>query len=71
MFGGRFGLHHGDLFDLALQDQEAVVVQVDAVAAQQLRHGPERRPPTVHLPPESILKFQLTTDLISGGFRDP
>ena len=38
MRGRRLGLHHRDLLHLALQDQEAVVVEVDAALAEQLGH---------------------------------
>jgi len=34
--GPGLGLHHGDLLHLALEDEEAVVVEVDALAPQQL-----------------------------------
>ena len=35
---GALGLHHGDLLDFALQDEEPVVRQVDAMRGQLLTH---------------------------------
>jgi hypothetical protein len=48
MFIGCFGLHHGYLLYLTLQDQKPVVIQINAVAAKELRYFFELHTPTIH-----------------------
>jgi len=36
MLGGSFGFHHTDLLDFTLEDEETIVVQVNALALEEI-----------------------------------